>query len=142
MSPSGPATDRPTFRDPQVNLYTKDIEQSLRFYRDHLGFFETFRTPKEGPPDHVELKLGSLTLGIATLDALRRHHGVTGGGGPPRSEVVLWVDDVDRAYAWATSQGVPSLSPPHDFGGGVLRAAWLADPDGNPVQIVTRTDRK
>ena len=28
-----------------VNLYTADIEAGLRFYRDLLGFEETFRTP-------------------------------------------------------------------------------------------------
>jgi Glyoxalase/Bleomycin resistance protein/Dioxygenase superfamily len=28
-----------------VNLYTDDIEAGLRFYRDLLGFEETFRTP-------------------------------------------------------------------------------------------------
>jgi uncharacterized glyoxalase superfamily protein PhnB len=38
-----------------VNLYTSDIESGLRFYRDLLGFEETFRTPKQGPPEHVEL---------------------------------------------------------------------------------------
>jgi hypothetical protein len=32
---------------------------------------------------------------------------------------------------------VRTLSPPHDFIG-TLRAAWVADPDGNAVQIVTR----
>ena len=35
----------------------------------------------------------------------------------------------------AAALGVPSLIPPHDFIGR-LRAAWLADPDSNPVEIV------
>jgi catechol 2,3-dioxygenase-like lactoylglutathione lyase family enzyme len=130
-------SDRPPFRDAQVNLYARDLERSLRFYRDVLGFAETFRTPKHGPPAHVELRLGTFTLGVATVEALRADHGISTGAGPPRSEVVLWVDDVDRAVAWASAQGVRVLSPPHDFAG-VLRAAWLADPDGNPVQVVTR----
>jgi lactoylglutathione lyase len=33
-----------------VNLYTSDIGAGLRFYRDCLGFEETFRTPTEGTP--------------------------------------------------------------------------------------------
>jgi hypothetical protein len=37
------------FTDALVNLYTRDIEAGLRFYRDLLGFTETFRTPAEGP---------------------------------------------------------------------------------------------
>jgi lactoylglutathione lyase len=36
-----------------VNLYTRDIEAELRFYRDLLGFAETFHTPAEGVPEQV-----------------------------------------------------------------------------------------
>ncbi len=59
----------------------------------------------------------------------------------PPTEVVLWTDDVDRAYAELASRKVPTLSPPHDFAGS-LRAAWVADPDGNPVQFVMRRPGK
>lgn len=40
-----------------VNLYTKDIEAGRHFYADLLGFTETFRTPIDGTPEHVELEL-------------------------------------------------------------------------------------
>ncbi|HXQ78937.1 MAG TPA: VOC family protein [Thermoplasmata archaeon] len=127
----------PTFKNHLFNVYTRDIEKSLQFYRDLVGFTETFRTPKKGPPDHVELELGPLNLAVSTLEALKRDHGFSGGGGPPRAEVVLWVADVDAAYAWMSTKGAPSLSPPHNFAG-VLRATWVGDPDGNPVQMVAR----
>jgi catechol 2,3-dioxygenase-like lactoylglutathione lyase family enzyme len=130
----------PTFKNHLFNLYTEDIEASLRFYRDLMGFTETFRVPKQGPPDHVEMELGSLNLSVSTLVALKRDHGLTGGGGPPRGEVVLWVGEVDAAYAWVSSHGATTLSAPHNFAG-VLRAAWVGDPDGNPVQLVARTGR-
>ncbi len=130
-------TSRPEFRNHLFNVYTHDIERSLRFYRELLGFRETFRVPKEGSPDHVEMELDPLNLAVSTLEALRRDHGLSGGGGPPRAEVVLWVDDVDRAFSWMSDQRIPSLSAPHDFAG-VLRGAWVGDPDGNPVQIVAR----
>lgn len=127
----------PRFSDPLFNLYVKDVERSLRLYRDALGFSETFRTPRDGDPEHVEVTLGDLCLGISTVEALRRVHGLDGGGGPPRSEVVLWVDDADAAHAWLTSRGYASMSRPHDFAR-VLRSGWVADPDGNPVQLVAR----
>ena len=57
--------------------------------------------------------------------------------GPPRAEVVVWTDDVDAAFADLSGKGVRVLSPPHDFLAS-LRAAWIADPEGNPVQIVMR----
>ena len=110
------------------------------FYRESFGFAEAFRTPQDGPPAHVELRLGEFTLGFASLDSLREVHGITARPGPPRAEVVVWTDDVDRAYAALAARDVRTLSPPHDFLG-TLRAAWVADPDGNPVQIVMRRQR-
>jgi len=124
------------FRDPQINLYVRDVETSMRFYADLFGFKETFRTPAAGPPAHVELRLGSFILGLAATESALDTHGLTTGGGNPRGEVCLWTDDVDHTYEELTSQGVESLSSPHDFLNGRLRAAWVADPDGNPVQIV------
>lgn len=131
---------RPTFTNHLFNIYTRSIAPSLHFYHDLLGFKETFRVPANGPPEHVELELGPLNLGVSTLEALERDHGLSAGGGPPRGEVVLWVVDVDAAYSSMQAQGAPSLSPPHDFAG-ALRGAWVSDPDGNPIQMVNRRDR-
>ncbi len=108
----------------------------MRFYRDLLRFRETFRTPARGTPIHIELRLGSFILGLASIDSLRQTHGITAGDGP-RAEVIVWTDDVDRAYATLTEKGVRGLSAPHDFIE-ALRGAWVADPDGNPVQLVAR----
>ena len=126
------------FRDPQVNLYVRDVEVAARFYVEQIGFEETFRTPEAGTPEHVELRLGGLILGLASNASASATHGLTTGGGNPRAEVCVWTDDVDAAHARLVAAGAPSLSAPHDFLGGRLRAAWLADPDGNPVEIVAR----
>lgn len=125
------------FSDPQINLYVTDAEVTTAFYRDHFGFVETFRTPRQGAPIHVELQLGALTLGAATLDSLRDVHGVRAANGPS-AELVLWSEDVDAAHATLQAAGVGTLAAPHDFLDGALRAAWVSDPDGRPVQIVTR----
>jgi catechol 2,3-dioxygenase-like lactoylglutathione lyase family enzyme len=130
-------TTCPRFKNHLFNLYTGEIATSLRFYQGLLGFTETFRVPKQGPPDHVEMELDPLNLSVSTLEALKRDHGLSGGGGPPRGEVVLWVNDVEAAYSWLKARGVPSMSSPHNFAG-VLRGAWVADPDGTPVQLVDR----
>ncbi|MGZ3599965.1 MAG: VOC family protein [Ktedonobacterales bacterium] len=127
-----------TFRDPAINYYVEDVEVAVRFYTEHFGFAETFRTPKQGKPDHVELTLGPLTLGLASKEAGKRMHGLPlGPGGFPRAEVVVWTDNVDEAFAMLIEKGVPSVSAPHDFLSS-LRAAWVIDPDGNPVEIVSR----
>ena len=126
------------FVDPAINYYVDDVETSARFYVQHFGFVETFRTPKEGRPDHVEVKLGGLTLGLASRQAGIDQHGLPlGAGGTPRAELVVWTEDTDAVYAALIGSGVPSVSAPHTFLGR-LRAAWVMDPDGNPVEIVSR----
>ena len=135
------AAHRPSFKNHLFNIYTSDIEKSLRFYRDLLASKETFRTPKQGAPDHVEMELGPLNLAVSTLEALKRDHGLSGGGGPPRGELVLWVEDADTALSWFNARGAVTLSPAHTFAG-ILRGAWVADPDGNPVQLVARSTHR
>ena len=127
----------PTFKSPLVNLYSRDLPRALGFYTG-LGFVETFRTPAEGDPSHVQLKLDGFSLGIATVEAARDHHGLKPEGEGRWIEIVLWTDDTDAAVEVLVAKGAPLLSAPHDFLGGRLRAAWIADPDGNPVQLVQR----
>ena len=120
-----------------VNLYTRDIEAGLHFYRDLLGFAETFRVPAEGPLEHVELQLNGFKVGLGTVEAARRVHGVQAVPGSPAMVLVVWTDDVDRAYAELVAAGVPVLQPPHHTGNN-NRNALLRDPDGNLVEIVTK----
>jgi lactoylglutathione lyase len=120
-----------------VNLYTRDIEAGIRFYRDLLGFEETFRTPTEGTPEHVELRLNGFTIGLGMVEAARRAHGVDASPGSPAMALVVWTDDVDSAYADLVAAGVPAVQPPHDSGNN-NRNALLRDPDGNLVEIVAK----
>lgn len=120
-----------------VNLYTRDIEAGLRFYRDLLGFAETFRTPRDGVPEHVELRLNGFTVGLGTVEAAKRVHGIDAAPGSPAMVLVVWTDDVDVAYRELVAAGVPALQPPHDTGNN-NRNALLRDPDGNLVEIVAK----
>jgi catechol 2,3-dioxygenase-like lactoylglutathione lyase family enzyme len=63
------------FTTPQVDLYVRDVEGSRSFYVD-LGFEQTFRTPVEGTPVHVELVLDGSRLGVASAEAGIREHGL------------------------------------------------------------------
>jgi len=125
------------FADPLVNLYTNDIESGLHFYRDLLGFEETFRTPAVGIPEHVELRLNGFTVGLGTVQAAKRVHGVDASPGSPAMVLVVWTDNVDEAYRELVVAGVPAVQPPHDTGNN-NRNALLRDPDGNLVEIVTK----
>src|SRR6266702_6947838 len=120
-----------------VNLYTRNIEAGLRFYRDLLGFKETFRTPKEGVPEHVELALNGFGVGLGTVEAAKRVHGVDASPGSPAMVLVVWTDDVDTAFAKLVSAGTVVVQTPHDTGNN-NRNALLRDPDGNLVEIVAK----
>jgi lactoylglutathione lyase len=125
------------FTAPMVNFYTADIAAGIRFYRDLLGFTETFRTPREGTPEHVEFRLDGFTVGLGTVEAARQVHGVEAAPGSPAMVLVVWTDDVDTAFAELTAAGVPAVQPPHDTGGS-NRNAMLRDPDGNLVELVAK----
>ena len=121
-----------------VNLYTNDIEASLHFYGELIGMRETFRTPREGVPEHVELSLDGFMIGLGTVEAARRVHGVVATPGRPASVIVLWCEDVDKAFDLLQAHGVASQMTPHDSGNN-NRSALVMDPDGNLVEIVSKS---
>jgi lactoylglutathione lyase len=120
-----------------VNLYTRDIEAGMHFYMDLLGFSETFRTPREGVPEHVEFELEGFKVGLGTVESARRVHGVDPSPGSPAMVLVVWTDDVDKAVDELVAAGVPVVQPPHNTGSN-NRNALLRDPDGNFVEIVAK----
>jgi catechol 2,3-dioxygenase-like lactoylglutathione lyase family enzyme len=124
------------FSSPGINVYSRDVMRLVRFY-EGLGFRETFRTPEDGSPNHVELVLDGFTIGIASVEAAIADHGLSPSLGGRPVEILLWTDDTDRDYARLIADGAPSLSPPHDWLSD-LRLAWVADPDGNPIQLAQR----
>ena len=121
----------------QINLYAQDVERCVGFYTA-IGFVESFRTPREGTPIHVELGLHGLTLGIASVASAREDHGLPVFSEGNALGVCLWCDDTDVAFARLLEAGASPMAEPHDWLDGRLRVAWVADPEGNPVEIVQR----
>jgi len=95
-----------------VNLYTRDIQAGLRFYRDLLGFTETLRTPNEGIPEHIELRSNGFTVGLGTVEAARRVRGVEAAPGSPAMVLVVWTDSVDAAYGHLVAAGACCSASP------------------------------
>ena len=122
------------FRAPQVILFSEDVERAATFYSG-LGFVETFRVPADGEPIHVDLALDGYKLGIASVASTRDDHGLDPVAHGQRAAVILWTDDVDAAFEELTAMGATALAPPEGWLGR-LRIAWIADPDGHPVQLV------
>jgi catechol 2,3-dioxygenase-like lactoylglutathione lyase family enzyme len=126
------------FFTPQVNIFSEDVDRSVVFYSG-LGFEETFRTPHEGAPLHVELVLDGLKVGIAAVTSAVADHGLDVDLSLPGRgmEIVLWTDDADEAFRRMVAAGARPLSEPHNWLDS-LRVAWVADPDDNPIELVQR----
>jgi catechol 2,3-dioxygenase-like lactoylglutathione lyase family enzyme len=126
------------FSAPQVNIYSEDVGRSVDFYRG-FGFEETFRTPRDGEPIHVELELDGFKLGIASVVSAVAEHGLDLDLTKPGRgmELVIWTEDADGTFARLVAAGARPLSEPHDWLQS-LRVAWVADPDGNPIELVQR----
>ncbi len=120
-----------------VNVFTHDIERALDFYQGVLGLHETFRTPGEGAPEHVEMTAGGFVLALSTAEAARRVHGLDAEVGRSAMSLVFWVDDVDAVYGAVTGAGAPAVTAPHDAGNN-NRNAVVRDPDGTLVELVAK----
>ena len=122
------------FRTPQLILFSENLPRAIAFYT-HLGFAETFRVPSDGEPIHVDLTLDGYKIGIASAESTRDDHGLDPVSTGQRAAVILWTDDTAAAFADLVADGAPALAAPHEWLGRLL-IAWIADPDGNPIQIV------
>lgn len=128
--------DDPMFENGFVNVYTDDMERCLPFYRDVLGFVETFRTPSESP-DHVELTLNGFALALSTSAAAKTHQGIDAAPGAAAMCLTLWTTRLETAYTRLLEAGAAVVNAPHDAGNG-NRNALVRDPDGNLIEIVTK----
>jgi catechol 2,3-dioxygenase-like lactoylglutathione lyase family enzyme len=124
----------PGFRTLQVILFSQNLPRAVAFYSS-LGFTEIFRVPTEGEPIHVDLALDGYKIGIASVASTRDDHGLDPVPEGQRTAVILWTDDTAAAFAELVADGATGLVPPHEWLGRLL-IAWIADPDGNPIQIV------
>lgn len=104
-----------------VPLTVADVDRSIAFYRDGLGFALDHDVSPGNGMRVVQLTPPGSACSIA--------FGVGMGGGAPVSNLHLVVDDVDEIRLVLTARGI-EVSAVQDMGGGV-RYAFFADPDGN-----------
>jgi catechol 2,3-dioxygenase-like lactoylglutathione lyase family enzyme len=108
-----------------IILRVADMNRSLAFYRDLVGF------PVRSASDAFSfLDGGSIQIALnSTTDAVRDE---------TSTEIVLEVDDLDAAYAAMARRGVQFLVEPREVmrsESGTLRAAHFRDPDGHVTSI-------
>jgi catechol 2,3-dioxygenase-like lactoylglutathione lyase family enzyme len=136
-----------------AGLTVRDLDRSIAFYRDLLGFELAFRWNPSAPyigtlVGHPEVDLHGAILrlpGTHVCLELLEYRGVAGrpvdmdNGNVGNAHVAFLVDDCDAVFARLAAAGVPSVSPPvtpsigPNKGG---RAVYMIDPDGFRVELI------
>jgi glyoxylase I family protein len=132
-----PAGERLTARV-QIGLTVADIARSRQFYGQQLGL-------REEPEMKLSKSMGvvgnvryGFVAGATTIKFWSRGELPVKTGAPGRMTgirlMTAFVPDVDAAVAELRERGVTIKSEPSDFGG-VARVAFIADPDGNWIEL-------
>lgn len=114
-----------------VALVTRDLEASLRFYRDLLGCALVEQFFDEGE----QAAIAFLSLGNVLLELLAPED-PEGFTRPSGFHLALWVEDIASVYDFLVARGVPLLLPLTESHG--FRYAYFSGPMGEVVEIVTR----
>jgi lactoylglutathione lyase len=118
-----------------TNLYSADVDRAVAFYRNLLGGEQTFRYPADDrPAEHAELRLGDVTIAVSSRDAVEHLPAPTTGH---PMELVVWCESTDDTFAALRAAGTPVLVEPHSGHVSGLRRAYVADPDGNWIALVS-----
>jgi len=108
---------------------TSELERAIGFYRDKLGMTEAFPFVK---PDGR--KYGAY-LHAGGRNFIEIFEGKTGpkAEGQSYQHLCLEVDDIEKTVAAIRAKGVEVTDP--KVGTDRSWQAWIADPDGNPIEL-------
>lgn len=134
-----------------VSITVSDLERSVAFYRDKLGFSLMGATSEASDQatahalgyENVHLRLAILTQGNCTLELIQ-YLSPAGNPRAPRTcdvgsmHMALEVDDIHSLYRKLSAEGVEFLSPPNRNPADIAWAWWcyMRDPDGVPIELV------
>lgn len=120
-----------------VALVCKDPLEVERFYTRHFGFRRA-RVYAPGPGQVVMIRSGNVYLELfpATQEAPAPPAGGAGPEYPGWRHIAFLVDDLDAKLAEMGADARITLGPldMSNFVPG-MRVAWLADPEGNIVEL-------
>ena len=121
-----------------------DLERSIAWYRDHLGFAVEYRTTMPAVPfKGAFLRRGDTRIelferpGAAALPEARRDP-VTDLATHGTKHLALEVDDLDAAFGWLTARGVEVAFPPFEAHG--LAGCYIRDCDGILIELIEHRD--
>ena len=128
-----------------VTLGVADLERSVAFYRDGLGWATEGIIGTEFPDGAVAFftLAGGLRLALWPRESLARDAGVAQGA-PSATELCLGynvtaIGEVDRVFSAAVAAGATAVKEPAPTLWGVY-AGYFADPDSHLWEVVYNPD--
>ncbi len=111
----------------------KDIDRSLAFYVDKLGFAEMFRLDRDG-------RLWIVYLRVTDSQFIELFPDAVGDRSPPAEAIglnhlCLECDDIDGVLEQVAAKGI-ALYRPKKVGADNNLQAWIEDPDGNRIELM------
>ena len=120
-------------------LVLKNTGDALAFYTKALGAKEIMRMPgPDGRIAHAEIQIGDSRIMLGDETPERGTHAPESVGGTP-VHIFLYLPDVDKTFAQATSAGATVEMPPMDMFWGD-RYAKVADPFGHKWNLATHKE--
>ena len=100
-----------------VCILCADIERSIRFYVDKLGFIPAHRGGRDLPTSPAAR---GLALALWEIDHISRHTGISNlrGAGAYKACIAVKLpspEALDASYRELSAKGVPFQSPPADY---------------------------
>lgn len=108
-------------------FYVSDIQRSLHFYTEVLGFEKQWDWGD--PVDFACVAFGEVELFLCQE-----------GQGHPGTWLYLFIDEVETYASWIRDRGVEILAGPQDEPWG-MREMVVKDPDGHVLRIGTALER-
>ena len=117
-----------------VAIKVKDLDRSLDFYVNKLGFPEMMRL------NHPDGRIWLVYLRITDDQYLEVFPEAVGDRAPGRdangvNHICLSVDDIDSVVAQIKAAGIP-LTADKKMGADYNYQAWIEDPDGNRIELM------
>gem|GEM_PF-74747 len=120
-----------------VAINTVDLERSLHFYHETLGFPIVEDLTIAGGVRLVHVRAGE-GLTIELFGHPSAPAPLPTGLQAGLAHLALAVDDLDQAYADLRAKGVEFTVPPRSGGGQTKRLAFCKDPDGTLIELVEK----
>ncbi len=128
----------PTFTKLTPNLVVADVERSLAFYADLLGFSRALHVPDESPYVFASVTSGPLEIFLNLTEAVIKDHPEWAGktAASPGHSLFIEVEGVDALYERLEARTKVVMPIVTQWYG--MREFGIEDPDGHVILFAER----